>query len=113
MMLHEDYEGIGAYLYELNDTLDPGLGTKIIAAMGLHVPIDLRPEIEEARRRAAASSRGAILSPNSAGLKTFPSGPRRFISRSITPTWSTHNRDAEAFSDRGTRQGAYPRRSRR
>jgi hypothetical protein len=22
MMLHEDYEGIGAYLYELNDTLD-------------------------------------------------------------------------------------------
>jgi hypothetical protein len=28
MMLHEDYEGFGAYLYELNDTLDPGLGAK-------------------------------------------------------------------------------------
>ena len=38
MMLHEDYEGIGAYLYELNDTLDPGLGAKIIAAMGHSCP---------------------------------------------------------------------------
>src|SRR5260370_40325761 len=57
MMLHEDYEGIGAYLYELNDTLDPGLGASIIAAMGLHVPIDLRPEIEEAPARGGQSSR--------------------------------------------------------
>jgi murein peptide amidase A len=56
MMLHEDYEGIGAYLYELNDTLDPGLGAKIIAAMGLHVPIDLRPEIEE------WAARGGVIS---------------------------------------------------
>src|SRR6266436_798864 len=56
MLLHEDYEGIGAYLYELNDTLDPGLGTSIIAAMGLHVPIDLRPEIEE------APARGGVIS---------------------------------------------------
>jgi protein MpaA len=57
MMLHEDYEGIGAYLYELNDTLDPGLGASIIAAMGLHVPIDLRPEIEEAPARGGVISR--------------------------------------------------------
>jgi hypothetical protein len=56
MMLHEDYEGIGAYLYEQNDTLDTGLGAKIIAAMGLHVPIDLRPEIEEAVARARFST---------------------------------------------------------
>ena len=61
MMLHEDYEGIGAYLYELNDTLDPGLGTKIIAAMGLHVPIDLRPEIEEAPARGGVISRRDII----------------------------------------------------
>ncbi len=47
MMLHEDYEGIGAYLYELNDALSPNLGNEIITAMGQHVPIDLRPEIEE------------------------------------------------------------------
>jgi murein peptide amidase A len=61
MMLHEDYEGIGAYLYELNDTLDPGLGAKIIAAMGLHVPIDLRPEIEEwAARSGVISGRDFI-----------------------------------------------------
>jgi murein peptide amidase A len=56
MMLHEDYESIGAYLYELNETLDPGLGAKIIAAMGLHVPIDLRPEIEE------WAARGGVIS---------------------------------------------------
>jgi murein peptide amidase A len=61
MMLHEDYEGIGAYLYELNDTLDPGLGAKIIAAMGLHVPIDLRPEIEEAPARGGVISRRDLI----------------------------------------------------
>jgi murein peptide amidase A len=61
MMLHEDYEGIGAYLYELNDTLDPGLGTKIIAAMGLHVPIDLRPEIEEGVARGGVISRRDLI----------------------------------------------------
>jgi protein MpaA len=46
MLLHEDFEGIGAYLYELNETLPPHLGGNILAAMGRHVPIDLRPEIE-------------------------------------------------------------------
>jgi protein MpaA len=49
MMLHEDYEGIGAYLYELNDAFSAGLGDKIIAAMVQYVPIDMRPEIEEVR----------------------------------------------------------------
>ena len=61
MMLHEDYEGIGAYLYELNDTLGPGLGEKIIAAMGLHVPIDLRPEIEEAIARGGVISKHDLI----------------------------------------------------
>ena len=61
MMLHEDYEGIGAYLYELNDTFDPGLGAKIIAAMGLHVPVDLRPEIEEAVARGGVISRRDLI----------------------------------------------------
>jgi Succinylglutamate desuccinylase / Aspartoacylase family len=61
MMLHEDYEGIGAYLYELNDTFDPGLGAKIIAAMGLHVPVDLRPEIEEAVARRGVISRRDLI----------------------------------------------------
>jgi len=46
MMLHEDFEGIGAYLFELNDELSPTLGKEIIAAMGRHVPIDTRPEID-------------------------------------------------------------------
>ena len=61
MLLHEDYEGIGAYLYELNDTFDPGLGTKIIAAMGLHVPVDLRPEIEEAAALGGVISRHDLI----------------------------------------------------
>jgi murein peptide amidase A len=61
MLLHEDYEGIGAYLYELNDTLEPGLGAKIIAAMGLHVPIDLRPEIEEAPAHGGIISRRDLI----------------------------------------------------
>ena len=47
MFLHEDFEGIGAYLYELNESLSSTLGGDIMAAMGRHVPIDLRPEIEE------------------------------------------------------------------
>jgi protein MpaA len=61
MLLHEDYEGIGAYLYELNDTLEPELGAKIIAAMGRHVPIDLRPEIEEGTARGGVISRRDII----------------------------------------------------
>ena len=61
MMLHEDYEGIGAYLNELNDRLDPGLGAKIIAAMGLHVPIDLSPEIEEGAARGGVISRRDLI----------------------------------------------------
>jgi murein peptide amidase A len=61
MMLHEDYEGIGAYIYELNDTLDPTLGAKVIAAMGLHVPIDMRPEIEEAAALGGVISRRDLI----------------------------------------------------
>jgi protein MpaA len=61
MLLHEDYEGIGAYLYELNDSLDPKLGAKIIAAMGRHVPIDLRPEIEEGVARGGVISRRDLI----------------------------------------------------
>jgi hypothetical protein len=61
MMLHEDYEGIGAYLYELNQELPVGLGGEIIAAMGRHVPIDLRAEIEEAPARGGVISRTELL----------------------------------------------------
>jgi hypothetical protein len=61
MMLHEDFEGVGAYLYELNDELTPSLGGEIIAAMGRHVPIDLRPEIEEVPARGGVISRRDLL----------------------------------------------------
>jgi len=65
MMLHEDYEGVGAYLYELNDSL-PTLGEKIIAAMSRYVPIDLRPEIEE------VPARGGVLRRKDLVLKLGP-----------------------------------------
>jgi len=61
MMLHEDFEGIGAYLYELNDELPPTLGADIITAMGRHVPIDLRPEIEEARSIGGVIQRADLI----------------------------------------------------
>jgi hypothetical protein len=61
MMLHEDFEGIGAYLYELNDELRPTLGADIIAAMGRHVPIDQRPEIEEAPAHGGILARKDLI----------------------------------------------------
>lgn len=61
MMMHEDFEGVGAYLYELNDALPPTLGREIIAAMGRHVPVDLRPEIEEFPAHGGVLSRKDIV----------------------------------------------------
>jgi protein MpaA len=61
MMLHEDWEGVGAYLYELNDEMPPGLGAKIIAAMGRYVPIDMRPEIEEVPAFGGVLSRKDLI----------------------------------------------------
>lgn len=61
MMLHEDYEGIGAYLFELNDALRPTLGAEMIAAMGRHVPIDSRPEIDGFPARGGIVSRNEIV----------------------------------------------------
>jgi hypothetical protein len=61
MMLHEDFEGAGAYLYELNDALPSTLGGEIVAAMGRHVPIDLRPEIEEVPARGGVLQRRDLV----------------------------------------------------
>jgi hypothetical protein len=61
MMLHEDYEGTGAYLYELNDGLIPDLGTRIIAAMRKHVPIDERPIIEEVPAHGGILQRAELI----------------------------------------------------
>jgi hypothetical protein len=47
MMLHEDYEATGAYLFELNDSPVTDLGTRIIRALEKHVPIDRRPQIDD------------------------------------------------------------------
>jgi hypothetical protein len=60
MMLHEDFEGVGAYLYELNESLPPTLGGEIIAAMGRHVPIDTRPVIEDVRAHGGLIQRRDI-----------------------------------------------------
>jgi protein MpaA len=61
LMLHEDFEGVGAYLYELNDELQPTLGAEMIVAMGRHVPIDLRPEIEEVRASGGVLQRKDLV----------------------------------------------------
>ena len=62
MYFHEDFEGTGAYLYELNDsTLPPTLGQEMIQAMGRHVPIDLRPEIEEVAANGGVLSRRDLM----------------------------------------------------
>jgi protein MpaA len=62
LFLHEDWEGIGAYLYELNDGPVKGLGQRMIAAMSEHVPIDERPEIEEVVARGGIIQRADIIS---------------------------------------------------
>jgi protein MpaA len=61
LFLHEDFEGIGAYLYELNNSLSPDLGADIIAAMGRHVPIDPRPVIEEVPAKGGVINRRELL----------------------------------------------------
>jgi protein MpaA len=61
MMLHEDFEGVGAYLYELNDALSPTLGNEMITAMGRYVPIDTRPEIEEVPAHGGVISRKDLV----------------------------------------------------
>jgi protein MpaA len=61
MMLHEDFEGTGAYLYELNDGLIPELGLRVIAAMAKHVPIDERPVIEEVTAKGGILQRAELI----------------------------------------------------
>jgi len=61
MMLHEDFEGTGAYLYELNDGLIPDLGPRVIASMRQHVPIDERPVIEEVTARGGILQRAELI----------------------------------------------------
>ena len=61
VMLHEDYEGTGAYLYELNDGPIGNLGPRLIAAMRRHVPIDERPIIEEVEARGGILQRADLI----------------------------------------------------
>jgi hypothetical protein len=46
LLLHEDWESNGFYLYELNPNLRPSLGEAIVGAVKEVCPIDLSPEIE-------------------------------------------------------------------
>ena len=61
MMLHEDYEGTGAYLYELNEGPIPDLGSRIIAALRAHVPIDERPIIEDVPAHGGILQRAELV----------------------------------------------------
>jgi murein peptide amidase A len=55
--VHEDWESTGFYLYELNPTNRPNLGTPIISAVSKVCPIDKSPLIE------GREARGGIISP--------------------------------------------------
>ena len=46
LLLHEDWESNGFYLYELNPNLRPSLVEAIVGAVKEVCPIDLSPEIE-------------------------------------------------------------------
>jgi hypothetical protein len=61
VLLHEDWEGVGAYLYELNDGPVADLGRRIIDAMEDYVTIDRRPEIEEVIARGGIINRADII----------------------------------------------------
>jgi hypothetical protein len=60
MMLHKDYEGIGAYFYELNDTLDPGSGQRSLRRWD-SMCRSTRARKSRRRSRAAVSSRGDLI----------------------------------------------------
>ena len=105
MMLHEDFEGIGAYLYELNDGLPPGLGGEIIAAMGRHVPIDMRPEIEEVPAHGGVLSRKDLIA-KLGRIEDRPEWPEAIYLQHQSHESQLHDGDAEAISARATRGGA-------
>lgn len=85
MMLHEDFEGIGAYLYQLNETLPLTLGADIIAAMGRHVPVDMRPEIEEVAATGGVIERRDIVLKHGP-IENRPDWPEAiYLSRHHTP----------------------------
>jgi len=69
------------------------------------VPIDLRPEIEEAPARSGVISRRDIIAKLSR-IEDLPEWPEAIYLAPITPTWSTQSR-RRSLSDRGTRQGPY------
>jgi hypothetical protein len=105
MMLHEDFEGIGAYLYELNDALPPALGGAIIAAMGRHVPVDLRPVIEDVPAHGGVLSRKDLV----AKARRHRGPPR--LARSDLPqrpshAGQLHHRNSGALSARAACAGA-------
>ncbi len=66
-MLHEDYDALGTYLYEVVPPGESGWGERMLAAAGRLIPPDPRPTIE--RRRA----RGGLIRRylNDAALQRF------------------------------------------
>ena len=82
--LHEDFEGTGAYIYELNEALAAPPGPEIIAAMSRHVPIDLRPMIEDVSASGGILSRKELMAKHGA-LEDRPDWPEAlYMSRRHT-----------------------------
>jgi len=71
--LHEDWESVGFYLYELNLSEQPSQGEEIVRRVSTVCPIDLSPEIE-----GRQASRGVIRP--SADPRSRPKWPEAFLS---------------------------------
>lgn len=60
LCLHEDWEAMGVYLYELNLTGKPGIAGDLLTAMSRHVPIETSPLIDGFEACGGVISRNAI-----------------------------------------------------
>ncbi len=58
LCVHEDWESVGFYLYELNTRARPSLAEGIVAAVARVFPIDLSPSID------GRDAKGGIIRPN-------------------------------------------------
>ena len=71
LLLHEDWESNGFYLYELNPSLRPSIAERVVEAVRAVCPVDLSPEIE------GRPAKGGIICANP-DLQKRPDWPEAF-----------------------------------
>jgi hypothetical protein len=81
-MLHEDYDGQGVYLYEIQ-RVPPYWGEALLKAAGTHIPTDPRLRIEgrkvikgiHRRRPIIGASRASVIPKRSGCIRNTPPAP--------------------------------------